>query len=95
VHRYFLNVKVDDTLLEDPDGELHPDEASVRASIKDVVLDVLTRPYLYGDFSRWIGRDFVVTDENGLEVMRVAVKDVAPTVEIQDLATWVPPRQPS
>jgi hypothetical protein len=69
--RYYFNIHDGKTVIPDPDGDELSDTGAALDLVEKVVRDVVARPQAYGDFSRWAGRKFVVTDDAGREVVTV------------------------
>jgi hypothetical protein len=74
--RYYFNIKEGETLIEDPDGDDLSCEAEALVVVKETVHDIAERPWIYGGLRRWIGREFVVTDEAGRTVATVPIAAV-------------------
>jgi len=63
--RYFLNIRDQDTLIVDPDGDELPNLEEARDLALEIIRDILGRPETYGSARRWSLRSFEITDEAG------------------------------
>jgi hypothetical protein len=71
--RFYFHIKEDATLIADLEGDNLPDEGAAFSVIREAVDDIVTRPEAYGGLKRWTGREFIVTDESGDEVLAVPI----------------------
>ncbi len=69
--RYYCNIKEGETLIPDQEGDEFPDQQAVLAEIEATAHDIVERPNHYGRFATWARREFVVTDDDGREVLTV------------------------
>lgn len=77
--RYFLNVRRNGVLIEDPDGDEAADLPAMRRVAEETIEDILCRPETYGEHQRWDRCTFEITDESGMTVMRLPFSEFAPS----------------
>lgn len=69
--RYFLNIRDNDALIADPDGDDIPDLDEARTLALEIIHDILGRPNVYGAPGPWQARSFEITDEAGTVLLTI------------------------
>ena len=75
--RYYLNLRRQGVLIEDPEGEEAANLSVIRQSAEDTIEDILRRPETYGENQRWDRCTFEITDVNGATLMKVPFSEFA------------------
>jgi hypothetical protein len=71
VPRYYLNVGKGHLLIPDSEGDEMPDAEAARELALDTLRDMVRLPHVYGAPREWRKNAFVVTDEQGNQVLTV------------------------
>jgi hypothetical protein len=66
---YFFNVKRDEVLIADREGDELPGVDAARELGLETVQDMMRLPHVYGEMREWQKDEFIITDETGATVL--------------------------